>query len=97
MGLLNRFQSIIPRSDRVNIQDRFEILRKAVSGTMSKFYMARDRKSPAIVGLKISDRDKLSAYESPFKRLKKPVEGEIAINLHHPLVVETYEFGLTTD
>ncbi len=64
---------------------------------MSKFYMARDRKDDRIVGLKIADREKVTAFEARFKGLKKPTEGEIAINLHHPLVVETYEFGRTTD
>ena len=70
-------------------------LRKAVSGTMSKFYMARDRKNDQIVGLKIADRGKSTAFEARFKGLKKPTEGEIAIKLHHPLVVETYEYGMT--
>ena len=96
MGIFDRFQSLF-QSDRVNIQDRFEILRSAISGTMSKFYMARDRKDDRIVGLKIADREKVTAFEARFKGLKKPTEGEIAIKLHHPLVVETYEFGRTQD
>jgi serine/threonine-protein kinase len=96
MGLFDRFQSIF-QSDRVNIKDRFEIMRKAISGTMSKFYMARDRRDDRIIGLKIADRDKVTAFEARFKGLKKPTEGQIAIELHHPLVVETYEYGLTTD
>ncbi len=96
MGLFDRFQSMF-ESDRVNVRDRFEIVRKAISGTMSKFYMARDRKHDRIVGLKIADREKVTAFEARFKGLQKPTEGEIAIGLHHPLVVETYEFGMTTD
>ena len=39
----------------------------------------------------------MTAFEARFKGLKKPTEGEIAIELHHPLVVETYEYGMTTD
>ncbi len=85
------------QSDRVELRDRFEILRKAISGTMSKFYMARDLKTDRIIGLKIADHEKVALFEGRFKGLKKPTEGEIAIKMHHPLVVETYEFGMTTD
>ncbi len=96
MGLFDRFQSMF-QSDRVDLRERFEILRKAISGTMSKFYMARDLKNDRIVGLKIADREKVATFEGRFKGLKKPTEGEIAINFHHPLVVETYEYGMTTE
>jgi len=96
MGFLDRLQSMF-QGDRVNIRERFEIMRSAISGTMSKFYMARDRKNDCIVGLKIADRDKVTAFEARFKGLKKPSEGEIASSLHHPLVVETYEYGATTE
>ncbi len=96
MGLFDRFQSMF-QSDRVDLRDRFEIVRKAISGTMSKFYMARDLKHDRIVGLKIADHEKVATFEARFKGLKKPTEGEIAINFHHPLVVETYEYGQTTE
>ncbi len=86
------------QSDRLDLRERYQILRRAVSGTMSKFYMARDRRTGEIVGLKIADREKVAAFESRFKELDKPCEGEIAMNLNgHPLVVHTHEFGLTTD
>jgi serine/threonine protein kinase len=96
MGLFDRLQSMF-QSDRVDLRERFEILRKAISGTMSKFYMARDRKTDRIIGLKIADREKLTMFEARFKGLKKPSEGEIAATLHHPLVVETYEYGMSRD
>ncbi len=96
MGLFDRFQSMF-QSDRVDVRERFEILRKAISGTMSKFYMARDRKTDKIIGLKIADREKWTTFEARFKGLQKPSEGEIAATLHHPLVVETYEYGMTND
>ncbi len=96
MGLFDRLQSMF-QSDRVDVRERFEILRKAISGTMSKFYMARDRKTDKIIGLKIADREKWTAFEARFKGLQKPTEGEIAATLHHPLVVETYEYGMTND
>ncbi len=96
MGLFDRIQSLF-QSDRVDLRERFEILRKAISGTMSRFYMARDRKTDRIVGLKIADQEKLIAFEARFKGLKKPSEGEIASQLHHPRLVETYEYGTSTD
>ena len=96
MGLFDRLQSMF-QSDRVDLRERFEILRKAISGTMSKFYMARDRKTDRIIGLKIADREKLTVFEARFKGLQKPTEGEIAATLHHPLVVETYEYGMSND
>jgi len=96
MGLFDRFQSMF-QSDRVNIRDRFQIMRKAVSGTMAKFYMARDLRDDRVVGLKIADHEKVTFFESRFKGLGKPSEGEIAISLQHPLVVHTSEYGMTTD
>src|SRR6056297_962772 len=96
MSLFNRFQSMF-QTTRVNVRERFEILRKGVSGTMSTFYVARDRKTGDVVGLKIADREKVVAFEARFKGLQKPTEGEIASELHHPLVVETHEYGMTTD
>jgi len=85
------------QSGRVDISERFEIVRKAVSGTMSKFYMARDRTTGKIVGLKIADHEKVEYFEARFKGLNKPSEGEIAFKLSHPYVVKTFEFGWTTN
>jgi serine/threonine-protein kinase len=82
---------------RLHVNQRFELLREAISGTMSQFYMARDRRTGRVVGLKILDRQKTAAFEARFRGLKKPTEGEIAISLHHPYIVETYEHGLTAD
>jgi len=96
MSLLERFQSLFS-DGKVNIAKRFERKREAVSGTMSKFYMARDRQTNKIVGLKVLDREKTIAFESRFKGLKKPTEGEIATTLDHPRLVKTFEHGVTTE
>ncbi len=64
MGLLDSFKSLL--RSKVNIRNRFELLREAISGTMSSFYMARDRKSGQIVGLKVLDREKTAFLESRF-------------------------------
>jgi serine/threonine protein kinase len=93
MGLLDIFKG----SGKVNVRARFELLREAISGTMSSFYMAKDRKSGEIVGLKILDLEKTAALESRFVGIKKPKEGEIAVSLEHPNIVRTFEHGITTD
>jgi serine/threonine-protein kinase len=81
---------------KLDVCSRFELLREAISGTMSTFHMARDKASGQIVGLKLLDPEKTAAFENRFKGLKKPSEGEIGQAIHHPLVVETLEFGVTT-
>jgi serine/threonine-protein kinase len=81
---------------KLDVSSRFELLREAISGTMSTFHMARDKATGQIVGLKLLDPEKTAAFENRFKGLKKPSEGEIGQAIHHPRVVETLEFGVTT-
>ena len=97
MGFLSKLQSMLKPKERVDLRERFELKRRAISGTMSKFYMAYDRKYDRIVGLKIADREKVEAFEARFKGLHKPTEGEIATQMDHPLIVKTYEYGTATD
>lgn len=82
---------------KVDIASRYEILREAVSGTMSKFHMARDRQTNEIVGLKILDKKETELLEARFKGLDKPKEGEIAVKFHHPRIVVTKSHGITTN
>ena len=82
---------------RIDVAERFELLREAISGTMSNFHMARDRKTGQVVGLKILDMEKNALFEARFKGLKKPTEGQIALQLKHPRIVETFETGMTKD
>jgi eukaryotic-like serine/threonine-protein kinase len=96
MSVFDKLRSMFG-SERLNVNERFEILRSAVSGTMSRFYMVREKETGRIAGLKIADREKVEFFESRFKGLKKPSEGEIAIQFKHPRIVETYEYGRTTD
>lgn len=96
MALFDAFKSLFGPS-RLNVASRFAIQREAISGTMSSFYVARDLKTNKTVGLKILDRQKAAVFEARFKNLKKPSEGEIAMRLRHPRIVETFEHGLTTD
>lgn len=84
---------VIKARSKVDIDVRFERLRTAVSGTMSKFYAARDRENDSIVGLKLCDLEKFSFFESRFKGMDKPSEGEIAASMEHPNIIKTLEYG----
>jgi serine/threonine-protein kinase len=95
MNLLATFKSLLG-GGKCDISSRFELLREAISGTMSEFYMARDRKTGKIVGLKILDPKKTADFEGRFKGLNKPSEGTIASSLDHPRIVKTLEYGATT-
>lgn len=98
MGVFDKLRGMFqPTKPRLNVSERFEVLRAAVSGTMSKFYQARERETGEIYGLKIADEEKVELFENRFRGLNKPSEGEIASQIEHPLVVKTYDYGLTTD
>ncbi len=96
MSLLGSFKTLFGGAAKVNVSSRFELLREAISGTMSKFYVARDRTTDEIVGLKILDPQKTAALEARFVGADKPKEGEIALALVHPYIVKTLEHGMTT-
>ena len=96
MAFLDSIKKLFSGSEKLDVATRFEILRKAISGTMSSFYMVKERATGKIFGLKIIDMKKLAEVESRFKGMKKPTEGEIATQLEHPYVIRTYEYGTTT-
>jgi serine/threonine-protein kinase len=96
VGITQFFRSILD-SGKVDVTARYEILREAVSGTMSNFNMARDRETDQIVGLKVLDKKKTEALEARFRGLNKPTEGEIAVRFRHPHIVVTYSHGITTN
>jgi serine/threonine-protein kinase len=96
VGISSFIRSLLEGS-KVDIAKRYEILRAAVSGTMSNFHMARDRETNEIVGLKILDKRKTDELEARFKGLDKPTEGEIAVKFDHPRIVKTYSHGITTN
>jgi serine/threonine protein kinase len=95
MGFFDRFKRG-PKSKPVDLEARFEVLRSAISGTMSNFFMALDRERDEVVGLKIADSKKTDAFEMRFRGLEKPSEGEIALFFDHSHVVKTFEHGFTT-
>ncbi|MEX0824626.1 MAG: serine/threonine-protein kinase [Pirellulaceae bacterium] len=109
MSLLDSLRSLIgkdasarpkintaPASKKLDFEVRFERLRSSVSGTMGNFFVCRDHELNRIVGVKICNPEKVKYFEARFKGLKKPTEGQIAMQMRHPRVVETLEHGLTT-
>lgn len=98
MSFLNPLLNLVGLGG-LDYQRRFELLQSAISGTMSRVYKAKDRKTGEIVALKILDKKKLKDVEARYKAMKgvkKPSEGEIAVQLKHPYIVNTLEYGLTT-
>jgi len=94
MGLLDSVKSLLT-GGRVDVRGRYSLETEAISGTMSDFHKARDRRTGQIVGLKILDPEKTAAFEARFKGLKKPSEGEILKSLSHPNIVRVLEYGKT--
>ena len=54
MSLLDRLKNLFS-GGRLDVRSRFDVQREAISGTMSSFYVARERSTGRIVGLKILD------------------------------------------
>ena len=101
MGLIDKLKGMMSSGGTAkrrvaDIESRFERLRSAVSGTMSNFIVARDRENDTIVGVKLCDIEKVKFFESRFKGMNKPSEGEIATSMHHKNVVKTLEYGVST-
>src|SRR4026209_2399422 len=86
MGLVDKFKTLF-KSDKLDVDERFSLLNTAVSGTMSSVFMAKERNSDRVFGLKLCDSEKLEQFESRFKGLNKPTEGEIAVKLKNPRIV----------
>lgn len=98
MNIFKRlFQPRKPAVKKVDISRRFELIGRIGQGSMSKVWRAHDKLSEKIVALKVLDVMKTKRLESRFIGLNKPTEGEIAVQLKHPHIVQTYEHGITTN
>ena len=95
MALFDNFKKLFA-DNKLDVSARFETLREAITGTMSAFYVARERQTGKLFGLKLLDPEKTAQFEARFKGLKKPPEGKVAMSMKHPRIVETYEYGQTT-
>ena len=97
MSLIDSIKSAFKSSSsggKIDVEKRFGRQRTAVTGTMAHFFVAKDHEhKDRMVGVKILDIEKMELFENRFKGLGKPTEGEIALKMKHPKVVETYEVG----
>ncbi|GAB4150837.1 MAG: serine/threonine-protein kinase [Planctomycetaceae bacterium] len=94
--LKNLFKSQ-PKITKTDITKRFDLIGRVGQGSMSKVWRARDSKTGKTVALKVLDKEKTKRLEERFIGLNKPTEGEIAVQLKHPHIVNTLEHGLTKD
>ena len=96
MAFLDKLKSML-QANKLDVSARFELEKTAFTGTMSRFRVAKEIKTGKRMGIKFLDIEKTEAFEARFKGLKKPSEGEIGLQVKHPRVAETYEYGVTTN
>src|SRR5580693_1769408 len=79
---------------RVNLQRRFALVSEMARGTMSKVYRAIDNETGRTVCLKIQlpQKNQAAAARASAEQ-PRPPEGEIAIQILHPHIVRTVEYG----
>ena len=82
---------------KIDVKKRFELLNRTGQGSMSRVWRARDMSLGRMVCLKLLDKDKTAKFEARFLGLNKPREGAICMALKHENIVNTFEFGLTTE
>ncbi len=101
MGLFDSFKNLFAAGPAklpiINVERRFELMGRTGQGSMSKVYRARDRLTGKLVCLKILDKEKTEKFEARFAGLKKPSEGEISMLMKHKNIVQTFEYGMTTN
>jgi serine/threonine protein kinase len=101
MGFFASLKSLFaskPKSDLpiVNVKKRFDLLGRTGQGSMSKVWRARDMDLGRIVCVKILDKEKTARFEARFPGLKRPMEGAVCVALRYKNIVQTFEYGLTT-
>ncbi len=97
MSILDRFKKMFEPVPKLDVSKRFQLEQQAITGTMSKFRVAREIQTGRIMGLKFLDAEKTAHFNSRFKGLNKPSEGEIGKEIIHKNVVTTFEYGVTTN
>ena len=98
--MLNFFKNLLkskPKINKIDIGSRFLLVSRVGQGSMSKVWRAVDQRTEKTVALKILDLEKTRRLESRFTHIKgkKPSEGEVAVTLKHPHIVQTFEHGIT--
>jgi serine/threonine-protein kinase len=84
------------KQTQLDVATRFRLDRQSMTGTMSTFRVAKEIGTGKLYGLKFLDSEKTEYFKNRFKGLNKPNEGEIALQIKHDRVVETFEYGVTT-
>lgn len=99
--MLDFFKNMMQGGSKVpklDVTKRFQLIGRVGQGSMSKVWRAIDGNTGRTVALKLLDIDKTKRLEARFKGMKtrKPTEGEVAMKLKHPHIVQTFEIGITT-
>ena len=81
---------------KVDVSQRFDLVSRLGTGSMSKVWRAVDKKLGHVVALKVLDVEKTLRYESRFTDRVKPTEGAVASQLMHKNIVRTLDHGITT-
>jgi serine/threonine protein kinase len=76
------------------VKKRFGELVPTGQGSMSKVFKTRDM--GRMMCLKILDKVKTAKFEARFIGLERPIEGAVCAAIKHKNIVQTYEYGLTT-
>jgi len=85
-----------PKPKPVNLERRFSLVSECAQGSMSRVYRALDNETGRTVCVKVQHKEKTEAAIARTVKEGRLSEGEIAIQIMHPHVVRTYEFGETT-
>lgn len=96
---LKKWFSSKPKSNlpKINVRKRFDLLNRTGQGSMSRVWRARDMSLGRMVCLKLLDKEKTAKFEARFLGLNKPKEGAICMTLKHQNIVQTFEYGMTTE
>jgi serine/threonine protein kinase len=98
VGLFSWFQSKSKSNlPKIDVRRRFDLLNRTGQGSMSKVWRARDKSLGRMVCLKLLDKEKTAKFEARFVGLNKPREGAICTSLRHKNIVQTMEYGITTE
>jgi serine/threonine protein kinase len=81
---------------RANLSRRFTILTEIGQGSMSKVYRALDKQNGRSICLKVQIPEKNDAAAARANQEQRPHEGQIGLEINHPHIVKTYEFGIST-
>jgi eukaryotic-like serine/threonine-protein kinase len=82
---------------RIDVRKRFDLVGRMGQGSMSKVWRARDKSLGRVVCVKLLDKEKTAKFEARFPGMSKPKEGAICAQLRHKNIVQTFEWGMTTE